>query len=298
MSLRDQVLRGGTYLIGRMGIGMILTVVGVILLTRTIGPESYGLYAGSLGIYTFLWILLQWGIGVYLIRREGELQDEDYHQAFSLLLLLGVAGAALASLALPLIVRWTEVEGYGPVALALFAGLPVALLRHVPEARLERALNYRRIALIELSAQATFYLTALPLAYQGLGPWAPVAGWWAQQLLAMGLLYRMAAYRPRIHWESARARAMVGYGLGYSASTWVYHSRLLINPLVVGRFAGAEAVGYVALAIRIIDNLGFARAMGWRIAMPALGRLQRERDRLMSALSKECSFKSWLWGPS
>ena len=287
MSLRDQILRGGTYLIGRQGIGMVLTVVGVILLTRAIGPEAYGLYAGPLGVYTFLWILLQWGIQVYLIRSEGELQDQDYHQGFTLLLLLGLVGTVLASLTLPLIVHLTGVEGFGPVAFALFAGLPVTLLLRVPEARLERALDYRRVALAGLSGQIAYYLTALTLAYfLGLGAWAPVAGWWAQQLLTAGLLYRMAAYWPRIYWEPARARAMVAYGLGYSASTWVYHARLLVNPLVVGRFAGAEAVGYVALAIRLVENLSFAKEMGWRISIAAMGRLQSERTRLISALSQ------------
>jgi hypothetical protein len=60
MSLRTKVLRGGVYLFVRLGLGMAISTVGVILLTRTIGPGAYGLYAAALGIYTYLTHLNAW----------------------------------------------------------------------------------------------------------------------------------------------------------------------------------------------------------------------------------------------
>src|SRR5215212_185077 len=153
MSLRSRVLRGGFYLILRQGLGIIVSTVGLILLTRTIGPEAYGLFAAASGIYMYLFTLSGWGVNIYLVRHEGEPQLQDYHQAFSLLLLLGLAGAGLAILLLPLIQAWVHLEGFSPLAATLFAGLPVALLSKVPGARLERTLDYRRISTIELSAQ-------------------------------------------------------------------------------------------------------------------------------------------------
>lgn len=298
MSLRTTVLRGGIYLVLRQGLGIAIGVVGMILLTRAIGPGAYGLYAAAFGIYIYLVIVGQWGIDVYLIRREEEPQSQDYHQAFSLLLLLGLAGAGLAILTLPLIEGWVRLEGLGPVAIALFASLPVNLLQLVPLARLERALDYRRIALIELSGQIATYGVALPLAYQGLGAWAPVGGAWASQLLTLGLLYRMSGYRPRLHWESARVRAMAGYGLGISASDWVWHLRDLVNPLVVGRYAGAEAVGYVALAIRLAEQLSFLiSAASHRLSIAAFARLQKDRARLVRVVSEGTSLQLMAVGP-
>lgn len=279
-------MRGGAYLALRQGMGMLLSVIGVVLLTRTIGPGAYGIYAGALGVYTFLYILSKWGTEVYLIRYEGEIQEQDYHQAFSLLVILGLAGAALASLAAPFLGHWMQLEGFGSVAAVMFAGLPVNLLGLVPLAQLERELDYRKVAWVELSVQITFYLIALPLAYRGAGYWAPVGGWWAQQLISVGLLYLLTSYRPRLYWETARVRTMVGYGLGFSASTWVWQLRLLVNPVVVGRFAGAEAVGYVALAIRLVEVLGFAKWVSYRLSISALARLQQDRARLTSALTE------------
>jgi len=265
---------------------MLISFGGVLLLTRAIGPGAYGLYAAVLGVYTYLLNFGQLGIGVYLIRREGDVTSEDYHQAFSLLLLLGISIEVLGILVLPLIADWMHLEGFIPVAVAIFVGLPLNLLTLPPLAKLERALNYGQVALVELGGQIAYYLVALPLAFSGFGVWAPVVGWWCQQLLMVGLLYKITGYRPHWHWEPARLRSMTSYGLGFSASIWVWQLRSLVNPLIVGRYAGAEAVGFIALAIRLVEHLSFVKGAGWRLSIAALAKLQEDRARLTEALTE------------
>jgi PST family polysaccharide transporter len=56
--------------------------------------------------------------------------------------------------------------------------------------------------------------------------------------------------------------------------------------LIVGRFAGAEAVGFVALAIRIATLLSFAKAVTWRVALAALAKLGGDRERLCRGITE------------
>lgn len=298
MSLRLTVVRGATYLFLRQGLGIIISAVGLVLLTRAIGPGAYGLYAAAVGILAYLSALCKWGIDVYLIRRKEEPQPQDYHQAFTLLLLLSLVTAGTAIAAVPFLERWVRLEGFGPVAVVLFAGLPATLLGVVPFSRLERALDYRKVALVELSGQITFYLIALPLAYQGPSHWVPVTGWWAQQLFTLGLVYWISDYRPRLRWEFPRVRAMMGYGLGLSASNWLWQLHDLVNPLVVGRYAGAEAVGQVALATRLVEQLSsIVELPSVRLSIPVFARLQEDRSRLVKALTKGTSLQLIALGP-
>ena len=277
MNLRDLAVRGGVSLVVRQGLGIFVSTVGLILLTRALGPEAYGLWAATFGIYSYVSGLSRWGVDVYLIRRKEEPQPQDYNQAFSLLLLAGLGSAGLAILALPFLEHWVRLEGFAPMAITLFAGLPLPLLSLVPLARLERALDYRKIALIELSGQIAIYIVALPLAYQGLGPWSPVAGVWASQLLTLGLLYGISGYRPRLHWELTRVRSVVAYGVGFSASESLWNLANLVNPLIVGRYVGAEAVGQVALAARLVEQVGSMIALpAARLAIPVFARVQED----------------------
>src|SRR4028118_1110951 len=297
MSLRTQVLRGGTYLVLRQGLGVVISFAGVLLLTRIIGPKDYGIYAAATAIFLYLQMLSQLGIEVYLVRREGEEELEVYHQAFTLLLLPGLGGMLLALLALPLLDQWVKLEGFRPAVQALFLGLPVVLLTQVPMARLERNLDYKRVALIELLNQIVYYLVAFPMAFQGFGVWALVTGWWVQWLQSLVLLYWSASYRPRLSWDLDIVKQMLGYSVSFSASIWLWQLRTLINPLVVGRYAGAEAVGYVALAIRIIDILSFVKAATWRISLATLGRLQGDRTRLVKAVTEGMGLQILALGP-
>ena len=65
-SLRSQVLRGGAYLGFRQLVGLLINVVGVLLLTRALGPAAYGRYAAALGLFGALQLGAQLGIGVFL----------------------------------------------------------------------------------------------------------------------------------------------------------------------------------------------------------------------------------------
>lgn len=290
-------MRGGLYLFIRQALGTGIGFVGVLLLGRLIGPASYGLYAASLAIYTYVFSLSQLGIGVYLVRREGTIQEEDFDQAFTLVVGLGVTVAGLVFYGLPFLLRWIRLEGFAPLAAALFAALPLHLATLVPMAKLERALDYRRVALSELIGQVVYYTLALPLAYWGFGARAPVVGWWAQQTVSLVLLYSLAGYRPRFHWDSSRIRQMVGYGLGYSASIWVWQLRGLVNPLVVGRSAGANAVGHVALAIRLVEALSFVKGTAWRISIAALAKIQSDRKKIIEAVSQGMELQVLGLGP-
>lgn len=290
-------MRGGTFLVLRQVLGMAISLGGVLLLTRVLGPEIYGLYAATLGIFVYAQSLSQLGIEIYIVRREGEEDIRTYHQAFTLLLLLGLGGMLLSLLGIPLIQEWVRLEGFSAVARVMFLGLPVVLLNQVPLARLERQLDYKRVATIELSGQLIYYLVALPLAFHGAGVWAAVAGWWIQQLQTTGLLYWLARYRPRFHWNSETIAQMLSYSVGYSASAWVWQLRNLVNPLIVGRYAGAEAVGYIALAIRIVEILSFVKSATWRLSIAAFARVQGDPVRLGKAVTEGMSLQILALGP-
>jgi O-antigen/teichoic acid export membrane protein len=189
-------------------------------------------------------------------------------------------------LAAPALEYWLNDDRYLAPLRALLLMLPLTVVSVPAVARLERALNYRSVAALELVQQFLFVTVGVALAWRGLGVWAPVAGFGASQAWLVIGSHALAGYRPRWHWSTELLREMLGYGLGYSASVWVWQLRNLVNPLVVGRYAGAEAVGYVALAMRLVETLSFVWTVTWRISIVALARLQRNRARLLDAVNE------------
>lgn len=285
MTLRAMALRGGAFLAGRHAMSLAIHLVGVTLLTRAIGPTQYGIYIGAFGVQTYLYAVGQVGLVVFLIRHGGDVGDREFDQAFTLLLIIGFALAAIVYTALPIVEGWIGIATYAQVGRVLALVLPVQLLALVPMGRLERALNYKVIAPAELGGYVAFYVVALALAHAGAGAWAPVAGFCAQQVLVAGALYVMAGYRPHLRWEPPLIREMFRYGVSYSGANWIWQMRELISPVVIGRLLGPAAVAFVSLTVRLVDALSFLKGVGWRVSLSVLGRLQHDPPRMLRAAS-------------
>ena len=284
MTFKHQVIRGSAYLSFRLAAGAVIGIVGISLLTRFIGPANYGMFTAAHAVLVYLATLTECGIGVYLIRLERDSPDES-HQALTLLLLFSIVGVLLAVAAAPLLARYYDVAEVRTAVLVLGLGLPLVHIVKVPMARLERNLDYRRVAVIELVGNLVYYVVALPLAYRGAGIGAPLAGWWAQQLTQFVQVY-CTGYRPRLIWRPALIKRMLSFGVPYSGSQLILAVRDLVNPLVVGRILGPAGVGYVALALRIVQQLGFVGTATSRISVAAFARVGDDPARLARAITE------------
>jgi len=89
---------------------------------------------------------------------------------------------------------------------------------------------------------------------------------------------------------------MLSYGTSYSSSIWVWQLRDLVNPLIVGRFAGVEGVAFVAVGIRIAALLAFAKTVTWRVAIAALAKLDSNRDRLRRSITEGMRLQTFAVG--
>ena len=297
MTLRERVLRGGTYLILRQVLGLGLSLLGVLVITWLIGPTNYGLYAGATGFLLFLSSVAKMGIDVYLIRQENITDEVVYHQAFSFLLLSGLGLSGLGLLGSPLVVYWLGDPRFLAPLQALLLSLPITVLSVPALARLERALDYQKVAALELVGQLLYFALALTLAWYGFGVWALIAGSYILQAWTMAASYSLASYRPRLFWSSELLHEMLRYGFGFSISVWMWQLRTLVNPLIVGPYLGPEGVGYVALANRFVEALGFVKTATWRISIAALAKVQQDLTRLRQALEEGMALQFMAIGP-
>ncbi|MBZ5704169.1 MAG: oligosaccharide flippase family protein [Acidobacteriia bacterium] len=288
---------GAGYLAVRYGLGVLVSLGNMLVLTWWIGPHAYGLFVTAIGLVAFLASLGRAGVDTYLVRREAEPDARIYDIAGTLILTVSVglvlAGAGLA----PLLVRWYGSREFVAPYLVLLCNLPIVGLTGVPTAKLERELNFRTVAGIELAGQTVGLVLSLGLAWSGMGVWAPVAGQAAWQIFLLIAAYSAARLLPRLRFEWGEAREMLSFGIGVTASMRAWQLRTLVNPLLVGRFAGAEGVAFVGLAIRIAEALGSVRLAAGRLAVAALARLQNQREEFRNALQRALLLQVMTLGP-
>jgi O-antigen/teichoic acid export membrane protein len=289
--------KGGLYLGMRYGLGIFVSFANMLVLTRWIGPHAYGLFVTALGLSSFLAALTRGGIDIYLVRAEPGPSQKSYDVANTLVLGCSLVLMTVGSAAVPLLARWYGSREFTAPFLATLLTVPLVGLAGPATAKLERALNFRTVAGIELGGQVLALLVGVGLAWRGCGVWAPVVGLLAWQLWAAVGAMRAAHLTPRLRFDFTEARKMLSFGLAYSASLRVWQLRSLVNPLLVGRFAGAEGVAFVGLAIRLAEGLGFVRSAAGRLAIATLSRLQHDGRRFQSTLESAVKIQVVSLGP-
>src|SRR3978361_432422 len=85
--LRGKIFEGGALLMGRQVVSMGLSLIGLLVITRIIGPTAYGPSVAARGICQYAQDLGQAGIGVYLVRATGEVTERTFDVATTLLLI-------------------------------------------------------------------------------------------------------------------------------------------------------------------------------------------------------------------
>ncbi len=286
-SLRTSAIQGGAYLAAREVAGIALRAGGIVVVTRLIGPSSYGIYSAAAAFAALIATIAQMGLEVYLIRQPEEPSETLYHQVFSFLLVVSVGMAALGigvSVALS-----HFVGGIAPgqrIFMLLMLSVPLNVLWAPAQAKIERAFGYKRMAWLELSGDTVFYAVAVTLAVTGAGGWSLAIGFVAWQgWLLLGSFW-LADLRPRWSWSGATVRDLIRHGTPYASTGATTVAKGLINPIVVGRFYGSTGVGYVALALRLIDTLGFAQRATWRLGLVALSKVRDQTDRLVRGIEQ------------
>jgi O-antigen/teichoic acid export membrane protein len=295
--LRARIFEGGALLMGRQVVSMGLSLIGLLVITRIIGPAAYGPYVAALGICQYAQNLGQAGIGVYLVRATGEVTERTFDVATTLLLISAVALMLVLEASLGLIARWIPMPGLTPLLAVLLVSVVFQTIAVGASARLERALDFRRVAMIEMAGQLLYYAAALPLVFTGFGVWSLVTGWCLQQFFLCVAFHVAARYRPRLAWDSAIARSMLNYTMGYAAADWLWQLRNLVNPLIVGHFLAAEAVGQVGLAIRMLELLSFTTTIAYRLSVAVLSKVQHDPAKLVEAATDGMRLQTLALGP-
>ena len=296
-SLRATVARGGVVLIIRQIALVSLSLVGILVTTRVVGPQNYGIFATGLSIHTFIFGIAGLGIQAYLIRGSDRLNDRACDIASTWLL---TAGLVIAGGEAAVVYRYGTllgIESAVPILIFMAASLPVQLTALSALARLDRQFKYERVAAVDFGGSLTYYVLGMTLAFAGWGAWALATAWCTQQVVVLLGYHISARWIPRPAWDRHILKDMLGYSLSWAAGNWVWQARSLVNPFIIGNALGVEAVGFVNMAMRLVDILCFTRPIAWRVAMAAFARVQDVPEKLSRAIADGMELQSLVLGP-
>lgn len=265
----------------REGLVRLFTLASGVALARVLDPEVFGLYAIAWFVVHLFSHFSDVGLGDALVRKPGELAEQDCRTVLTLHISLMAALIVAVYFSAPLAVNLYDLTDENVwLVRAMVVPLFFASLRTVPSVRLERDLRFPALAAVDALEVLVFQSVAVAMALLGGGVWSLVLGAMAGSTTATIATYRLSPWRPRLGISRESLRDLLPYGVPFQLQCFVVLARDNLSPALAGLAFGPAASGYLNWA-RGVARLPVAVGEGIsRVSLPAYARVQNDAESL------------------
>ncbi|UCG34726.1 MAG: lipopolysaccharide biosynthesis protein [Candidatus Omnitrophota bacterium] len=255
-------------------------LIKVAVLARLLSPRDFGLF----GIVTLTVMTLrefsETGMHLSLIHKK-ENTEQYLDTAWTLGIVRGLAMGIVLFFLAPTI-SWFFQEPRVTPLLQVMSGYFMLLgFTNIGIVYFKKELRFHKHFIFEIINATSSLLVGIFLAYKLRSVWALVFAeltWIAMRFL---LSYVMHPYRPSWDLDFSKAKELLHYGKWILATTVTVWLITHFDHLMVGKFLGASALGFYAVAYKFsLVSMQEIKFTLIRVVFPGYAKIQADKDRL------------------
>jgi len=227
-----------------------------LVLAKLLFPEQFGLVGMATVVTGFVQVINDIGVGAALVqRKDDDLKPIHFYTAFW----TGVAWSIILYLIVSFILGPLAATFYNqPILLKLIPVLSIGILASpvnlVHKAQLTKALNFKKITLIDNLSNVVAGCAALVMAFMGGGVWSLAFNSIASIIIAMPLFFKATGWKPKMHWEKQAFKEIFGFGMFTTGTNIINYLIDNVDYLLIGKLVSASALGSYTLAFVLTDT--------------------------------------------
>jgi teichuronic acid exporter len=273
-----------------------------LIVVRLLAPEDYGLMAVSTVIISIVAGTAEFGLGSSLIQAQSLQRHELTRVAGALGLFNLVCAIALAASA-PWIAKLFNEPGLDLVIQVSTMHFVLYAIEAVPQALMQREMNFKSNAAIEVVAVIAGSATTLVLALLDAGVWALVIGNLTGGAVRTVLFVLLGTFVLPSFILTGIGRH-IRFGGQVTAARFLWQLTYQLDTLIAARFLNGQAVGLYSVSMHLATMpVSKTMAIVNQVAFPAVARLQHELPRMRARLLEALRLLAFvaipaLWGLS
>jgi teichuronic acid exporter len=226
-----------------------------LVLARLLFPEDFGIVGMATVFTTLIEVFNDLGMGAALIQRKKEiLTDAHHHTAFW----TGVVWAIVIYLFIGLVIAPFAAWFYETPLLtyiipALSIGVLVSPVNLIHQAQLTKALDFKKLALINNAGSIFSGILALTLALLGAGVWSLVFNSVANIIIVMPLYFKATNWYPKVIWKKSCFKDIVGFGIFTTGTNLFNGISRQVDYLIIGKLLGESLLGFYSFAFLVTN---------------------------------------------
>lgn len=285
-SLKDKTIAGVVWTAFQKGGMLTIGFIGNIILARLLSPDDYGCI-GLLLIFTSISdILIDGGLGAALIQKK-EIKDIDCSTVFIANLFVSIFLFCLLFLFAPFISRYFGIPLLSPLLRIEIISIILRAFYIIPSALLNRRLNFRKLAIINISSNIISICTAIIAAYCGLGVWSLVIKNIFLQCSLCILYWLIGNWKVNFEFSIRAFKDLFNFGGLIALSNLIETIFSNIESFVIGRCYKPKILGYYSQAKSLgqIPIYSISMVIN-QVLFPILSKLQDQKDALVQGTRK------------
>jgi PST family polysaccharide transporter len=271
--------RGVVWSVASLALSKLLGLVAVLVLARLLAPDEFGTLGAVVTFLAFMQLGSDLGMQAAVVYEQEEGVTRRVHVAFTVNALLALALTAIGvALAGPVSAFLGAPDAAWLFRLGML-NLLLASLANVHDGLLLRDMAFSRRIVPQVGQAVAQAAVSITLAVLGAGASALVIGLLAGTVAWVVLQWRITGFRPRVVFDQAIARTMIGYGGAAAVLEVLAVVSARADAIVVGHVLGAVALGVYSIAFRL-PELAISN-ITWTVSGVAFPALAKRRGRGM-----------------
>jgi len=268
------------------------SLITFLVLARLLQPEDFGLVALANTLIVLFNLAIDQGLSTALVQRP-RLEKAHWSTVFWCQLGLGIGLLLLGVLSAPVVAELLRQPKLAPVLGALSFIFLLRPLILVHRAALRRNLAFKQIAVRSLLSIFCGGIVGIGLAVTGHGVWSLVGQQLTFEAVGVCVFWYVSDWRPSLQFSLSCLRELSSFGVSILGSNILAFFNNNLDTLLIGYFLGEVALGYYAIAYRVLQVLT-QLLIGTvnQVTLPLLSRLQTEPVRFLNAFYKIVGFGS------
>lgn len=290
-SLGKKSVAGVGFMLRRQLVGKTIFIFGNIVLARLLSPQDFGAYALVTFTLQFFASFADVGLGAALIQKKEDSTKEEVATIFWIQQLLVIAVILVIFVLSPILPGLYTSLSYETVWVVRTMSLAFIFtsLKTIPLIFMERSLEFKKIAAVELLEQVIYFSSAILFAWSGLQIWSFVYATILKEAAGCSIVYLQSVWRPVLSFRLESVQGLIRFGLPFQGNNLLNFVKEGVTPLLVGGIVGTVGVGYVTWARSFAFTPLFISESFGRVAFPAFSQIRN--DRLLLTASVERSIR-------
>ncbi|SFG36470.1 Membrane protein involved in the export of O-antigen and teichoic acid [Desulfotomaculum arcticum] len=275
-NLRTRTLSGVAWSGAAQLIRQLLYFVISVILARLMSPREFGLIGMTTVFTGFAALFSDLGLGAALIQKSG-IEERHLSTVFWINIAAGVVLTAVVIAAAPLIAMFYQEPALRLLTMAIAFNFVIGAFKVVHNALLQKAMDFRRLAKIEIAAVFISGSAATVAALSGFGVWSMVIQSLVLTVTSVVIMWLCSTWRPTWHYDTGALKELTGFStslLGFNViNYWIRN----LDNVLIGKYISSTALGIYtrAYSLMLLPLTQISRVISL-VMFPAMSAIQKD----------------------